>query len=72
MHTIQTSLRNSKIRAALSGLVGCPVGGWPRTREARFQLWDVLPHRRERNYTANDLIYAALGEVNGHYVWKEG
>jgi hypothetical protein len=48
------------VRSALLGLDGCPVGGWPETRQARSRLGEALPLRSERLYTVGDLVSFAM------------
>lgn len=54
------------------GLDGCPVGGWPETRQAMLRLADELPRRDERDYDIRQLV-AALYWVNDadRYEWRE-
>ena len=58
--TINGAVRSRNIRRALAGMVGCPVGGWAETVQAKRALIDELPLRSERNYTADELIDRAL------------
>ena len=54
------------------GLDGCPVGGWPETRQALLRLSDDLPRREHRNYDLYQLV-DALYVVNDadRYEWRE-
>ena len=61
---------------ALNGLVGCPVGGWPETAQARLELVGELPARQDRDYTRDELVAPALYEHGGdnsgcgRYAWR--
>jgi len=74
--TIKQALVAKGIVRALNGLVGCPVGGWPETAQARSVLRDELPARRDRDYTREELIAHALFEHGGdssgcgRYQWR--
>lgn len=64
--------RGGAISRAVNGLVGCPLGGWGETAQARAALVDALPLRIDRSYTAADLIAACLRENHaGRYEWRE-
>jgi hypothetical protein len=52
---VRAGASRSLCRAA-GYLVGCPVGGWPETVQARRQLRDELPLRCLRSYTLDDFI----------------
>lgn len=54
------------------GLGGCPLGGWPETRQALLRLEDDLPRREHRDYTIWQLV-DSLYVVNdaGRYEWRE-
>ena len=54
------------------GLDGCPVGGWPETRQAILRLADDLPRRDRRDYTLWQLV-ESLYAVNDadRYEWRE-
>ena len=71
--TIKTALKRPAIRRALNGLVGCPVGGWGETAQARRALVDELPLRALRNYSVGDLVEAALSlDHADRYCWRDG
>lgn len=44
-------------------LTGCPVGGWPETRQAMLQISEHLPRRDERTYTLAEFIDATHGVI---------
>jgi hypothetical protein len=73
--TIKQALRSPAIRRALNGL-GCPVGGWAETEQARMRVYEEMPIRELRAYTLNELVAAALVEVGGsqrdtgRYDWR--
>lgn len=72
-HTIKQALACCQsVVAALSGLVGCPEGGWPETEQAKRRLVDALPFRTDRNYSASDLIESALviDRTTRRYRWR--
>lgn len=54
------------------GLGGCPLGGWPETRQALLRLEDDLPRREHRDYTIWQLV-DSLYEVDhaGRYRRRE-
>ena len=61
---IAAALRAPAVQSALEGLVGCPVGGWPETRQAETRLGDELP----RGVRAREVIALALREdASGRY-----
>jgi len=71
LRSIKAAMKSPAIRRALGGLVGCPVGGWAETAQARRRLIDELPLRAERSYSADDLIEAALTvDHAGRYQWR--
>lgn len=60
------------LHRAINGLVGCPIGGWGETDQARRRVVDELPRRSERDWTASQLIEAVLDEdYAGRYAWRE-
>lgn len=70
--SIQAALKSEDIRRALSGLVGCPTGGWGETEQAIRQIEDTIPHREMRAYTRNQLIDAALTlDHADRYTWRD-
>lgn len=58
--SIKQALRSTEIVRALSGLVGCPVGGWAETKQAMARIDDAIPIRSLRSYTASSLVEAAM------------
>ncbi len=70
--SIKAALRDETIRRALSGLIGCPAGGWAETSQARRRLVDELPVRSLRSYSADELISAALElDHADRYQWRQ-
>lgn len=54
--SLESTAQSPAIMRAVSGLVGCPVGGWAETTQARRRLIDELPWRAERTYSVDDVI----------------
>lgn len=63
--------RGGAVSRAVNGLVGCPLGGWPETAQARAAVVEALPLRADRSYTADELVTACLRESHaGRYQWR--
>jgi hypothetical protein len=45
-------------RKDMSGLDGCPEGGWPETRQAIDRLAEILPQSANRTYSLWDVVRA--------------
>ena len=58
VHLAKTGKSKSLVIAAKS-LLGCPVGGWGQTAQARLQVREELPLRSQRDYTLDEFIAAA-------------
>ena len=54
------AIRRGKLDITRCGLAGCPVGGWPETRQAMSRIEDELP--RDRTYTVQQIVDAVYTE----------
>ena len=67
MQTLQQALhaarvQDSNINRGLAGFVGKPVASSAETQQAYTNLLDLLPARGQRDYTAEQLLDAAMCE----------
>jgi len=60
----------SELHRALSCLVGCPIGAWGDTMQARGQVVAACPAKSDRDWTVDDLIEATLAVSGGRYAWR--
>ena len=60
------------INRALSGLVGCPAGGWGETAQAYRRVEEATPHPSERDWRVDALVSAVLAvdDTTGRYRWR--
>lgn len=69
--TLAFAVRVPSIRRALSGLVGCPQGGWGETVQAIDRIEAAIPLRENRDYTLTQLISHALTiDSAERYQWR--
>jgi hypothetical protein len=57
VYLASTNQSRSLVLAA-NALIGCPVGGWPETVQARQRILDELPLRSQRAYTIEQWVDA--------------
>lgn len=55
-------VQDSNINRGLAGFVGKPVAASAETQQAYTNLLDLLPARGQRDYTADQLLDAAMRE----------
>jgi hypothetical protein len=69
--TIEQALQDDEIVRSISGLLGCPIGGWNETAQARAELRGQLPQRADRAYSVDELIEASLcADASDRYRWR--
>lgn len=57
---------------ARCGLSGCPVGGWPETRQAMRRISEALPASDRRSYTVAQLVDAIyVVDAADRYQWRD-
>lgn len=69
--TMSAAWQRRGVRLAAGTLVGCPVGGWAETMQAKRAIVDELPSRAERDWSVADFLDAVF-EINAaeRYVFR--